>query len=122
MAAWFERDIQRRTLGLFSGLLQREDFRVRTACPAVVALSDDAFLGDHDGPDHRIGAGRSPALRGQAKGERHVPAVEIDLVHRFLRAERPVDRLTEREGLRLACVLALATGVAFLLSCSVRVA
>ncbi len=122
MAAGFERDIQRRTRSLVSGLLQREDFRVRTACPAVVALSDDAFFGDNDGPDHGIGASRSPALRGKSKGERHGPAVEIDLVHRFLRAERPVDRLTGREGLRLACVLALATGVAFLLSCSVRVA
>ena len=122
MVAGFECDVQRRIRGLFSRLLQREDFRVRTACPAMVVLPDHALLGDNDGSDHGIGVSRSPALRGEAKGNLHVLAVEIDLVHRFLRADRPTDRLTGREGLRLACVLALATGVAFQLSCSVRVA
>ena len=64
-----------RARAFFSGLFQREDFRMRTACPAMVTLPDDAFLGNNDGPDHGVGAGRSPALRGKAKGKRHVPAV-----------------------------------------------
>ena len=71
-----------------------------------------------------LGLSRSPALRGKAKGERHVPAVEIDLFHRFLRADRPVDLLDGTSGSRAAwrAYWIWSAGVAFLLACSVRVA
>lgn len=86
-------DIERRPSGTMPCLPQCEDFCVGSSRPEMKTLSDDATLTNHQGPNHRIWACRSPALRGQAKGQGHIAKV-VDLFgHRLFRATRDRRRL-----------------------------
>ena len=96
---------------------------MRAARPAVIPLSDNQSGSSHDDrPHHGVRARAAPALRRKAKGQRHVLLITVGLTHRFLRADRLRDRAAVLAGFRLEWVLALAAGVAFLLSCSANAA
>ena len=95
---------------------------MRAARPTVIALSDNPCASHNDRPDHGVRARTAPALRRQAKSQRHVLLVTIGLTHRFLRADRLRDLATVRVVFRLEWVLAFAAGLAFLLSSSANAA
>jgi hypothetical protein len=51
----------------------------------MIALADDAVFGDDNGPNHRVGAGFTEALRSEAKSQRHIVEISCAVRHRFLR-------------------------------------
>ena len=55
-------------------------------------LPDDLALANHQGPNHRIWACRSPALFRQAKGQGHEAEISLRAGHRLLRREVDVLR------------------------------
>lgn len=122
VAAGFQRDVERRARRATASLSQREHLCMGTAGPAMIALADNTSAGHDHRSDHGIRTGAAPALRREAKGQFHVPLVTVGLSHRFLRADRPRDLTEGLADFRLEWVLALAAGVAFLLSCSASAA
>ena len=85
MTAGFERHIEGGALGAASGLPEGQNFRMREAGSKMKSLPDDPAVFDDHGTDHRIWAGRTPALRRKAKGQSHVVVILLAVGHRLLR-------------------------------------
>lgn len=86
MAAGFEGYVERGTANQRSGLAKREHFGMGLAGCVMIGLADDAAVaGDDDGPNHRVGAGLTEALRSKAKSQRHIVEIVSADGHRFLR-------------------------------------
>jgi hypothetical protein len=68
MTTGLERHIERRAACATPRLPKSENFRMRQAWAQMKPPPDDPALFDDHGADHRIWAGRTPALRRKAKG------------------------------------------------------
>ncbi len=94
VATGFERDVENRSVGAWSRLLECKNFCVGLPWTVVIPAADDAAVLDHEGADHGIRAGLTPALRRETKRQGHEVEMRCGSGHRFLRVTR--DRLRGR--------------------------
>ena len=88
MATGFERRVERRAVGAWPRLLECKNFCMRLSWTVVIPAADDATVLDHEGADHGIRAGLTPALRRETKRQGHEVEVSDGDGHRFLRVTR----------------------------------
>src|SRR5258706_16383548 len=69
--ARFERDVKRRAARLFTGGLQRDDFRVVAPFVLMKTFTDDLALAHDNATHHGIGAGEAGAFAGQGQRVLH---------------------------------------------------
>jgi hypothetical protein len=88
MAAGFERDIERRAFGAWSGLVECENFCVRLPWTLVISAADDAAVLHDECADHGIRTGLALALRRKTKRQGHEVKMRCGDSHRILRVTR----------------------------------